>query len=76
MGVEIPSEAQVGGDWENQWITDVIHEYGQKPSEDTANDYIQSAEGAINRLQENNVLDSEIANKYREMAEFVYSRDT
>ncbi|EGQ43661.1 MAG: hypothetical protein J07AB43_16520, partial [Candidatus Nanosalina sp. J07AB43] len=56
--------------------TDVIHEYGQKPSEDTANDYIQSAEGAINRLQENNVLDGEIANKYREMAEFVYSRDT
>jgi len=76
MGVEIPSEAQVGGDWENQWVTDVIHEYGHAPSTSRADEYIQRAEGAIDRLQDNDVLEEEIADKYREMAGFVYNRDT
>ncbi|NMJ77241.1 hypothetical protein GLU64_02430 [Nanohaloarchaea archaeon] len=76
IDLEIPSEAQVGGDWEDQWITNVIREYGRDPSKEKAHEYIQNAKDAINTLEGNNVLDDEIADKYKEMAEFVYNRDT
>jgi geranylgeranyl pyrophosphate synthase len=75
MGIEIPDYAEVGGAWEEEWITETIQEYGLEPSQDKADEYLSNAEDAMERLQENSVIDEDVKQKYQEMAEFVWTRD-
>ncbi len=71
MGVEI-GQAQ---DWENQWLTTVINEYGEEASNEKAGEYLDTAFGAVDELYDMDLINEEACQKYRQMAEFVWNRD-
>lgn len=73
MGVEIGGEAY--GDWQNEWLTSVINEYGEKASNEKAEEYLGTAFGAVDELYDMDVINEEAREKYRQMAEFVWNRD-
>lgn len=73
MGVEIPAEA--GGGWEESWLNNVINEYGENPSNQKAEEYLDTAFESVDQLHKMDVINDTARQKYRQMAEFVWNRD-
>ncbi|MFB6208571.1 MAG: polyprenyl synthetase family protein [Candidatus Nanohaloarchaea archaeon] len=72
IGVSLPERME--GDWETEWLNEVMENYEENCSEYIMG-YLEEADQAINKLEEMNVIKSDAADKYRELAEFVWTRD-
>ena len=75
MDLTISDDAEAGGEWEEEWITNAIRMYGKEASEAVADSYLGTAFSAVDELYEMDVINDAAREKYKQMAEFVWNRD-
>jgi|GEM_PF-1363272 len=75
MDLTISEDAEAGGEWEEEWLTNAIRMYGKEASDSVAGDYLETASTAVDQLYEMDVINDAARDKYRQMAEFVWNRD-
>lgn len=75
MDLTISEDAEAGGEWEEEWITNAIRMYGKEASEAVADSYLGTAFSAVDELYEMDVINDAAREKYKQMAEFVWNRD-